>query len=300
MATISEKALKLLFPKGELAWRGMQNGTQGELAEGLAIQIERDRQSGKNIVNDFYPSTTTLQKEWEEVFRLPSGELLTVEQRAKRLEASFSKIAPGSFDGMNEIYELSGLDVIARPLIPGEDPRIIATTSQGASESLVPTFQFDTNYGINNRYGANSIYGKFSYPLKPAPSIVYHTIFGEAKYGLESIFGDFTETFGTVQPKIFADGRPGIPVKNYISKYGKMRYGNISTSSRYGNFEGFLETDPILTIPDDVWTWAMIYIIEDSSGNFAQIPIELKEAFEFITYKNKPEFMWGISRVEYV
>lgn len=300
MATISERALKLLFPKGEIAWAGMQNGTQSELVAGLAIQIERDRQAGKDIVNDFYPSTTTLQKEWEEVFRLPSGELLSQSQRAKRLDAAWSRIAPGSFDGMNEIYALSGLDVIARPLVPGEDPRIIATTSKSASEGFIPTFTFDTNYGTNNHYGANAIYGKFSFPLKPAPSIVYHTIFGEATYGLESIYGDFTETFGIITPKIFADGRPGIPVKNYLSKYGKMKYGQLNASSRYGNFQGFLETDPILTIPDDVWTWAMIYIIEDSNGDFAQIPIELKEAFEFITYKNKPEFMWGISRVEYV
>ncbi|MCK5641515.1 MAG: hypothetical protein KAJ19_11990, partial [Gammaproteobacteria bacterium] len=124
--TLTERAYKSAHPTGEIAWKGMTAGEMREISDGLAIQAERDRQDGKEIVTDFFPYMTTLQKEWEEVFRLPSGELLTVEQRTARLIAEWSKLSPGSFDGTNEIYALSGIPVVARPLEPGEDPRVIA------------------------------------------------------------------------------------------------------------------------------------------------------------------------------
>ena len=260
--TILEKSLASTFPTGEIAWDGMQNGTMRKISDGLAVQVERDRQNGKSIITDFFPETTTLTKEWEETFRLPNGELLTASQRKARLIATWTKKSPATYSEMNEIYALSGFNIIARPLLPTEDPRVIATTD-------VDVLYWDTKCGVS-RTGPNTRTGAF------------------------------TIDTGTVPPIIFADGRPGESVKNYITKCGVSRTGEISNSSRCGNFEGSRVLPPVIVIPNDDWTWPLIYILEDESGDFAQIPVELKEAYEFLTYKMKPNFMWAISRVEYI
>lgn len=259
MDKVIEKSIKSLFPKGQIAWSGMDNGTMEEISDGIAIQAERDRQDGKSIVTDFYPSTTTLLAEWEETYRLPSGELLTTEQRIARLQAVWSRREVGSFDGQNEMYELSGIPVVARPLIPGEDPRIIAGTQ---------------------------------------PDIdIFTSVFDDMVFGVDSVFGGFETVTGETGARIFADGRPGDPAINYTTVFGDIVFG---VDSVFGDFEGS-RLDPIeLTIPDDTWTWPLIYIIEGADGEFAEVPIELQQAYEFLTYKNKPEFMWAISRVLYV
>lgn len=229
MANIIEKAYVSVFPHGKIAWDGMGNGTERELSDGIAVQAERDRQAGKDIVNNFFPDSTELQKEWEEVFKLPSGEVLTKEQRLKRLIASFSKSpSTASFDGQNNIYNLSGLEVIARPLKPGEDPRVLAEKTDA---------------------------------------------------------------------HILADGRPGLTELNYITVCGSARCGSTSSSSRCGNFEGTRELGLNLSIPNDEWTWPLIYVIEGEWGGFASVPPELKDAFYFLTYKSKPIFMWAIANV---
>lgn len=262
--TLTEKSYKSLYPKGQIAWKGMQTGgVMRQISDGISIQAERDRQAGKDIVNNFFPGATALIKEWEEVFKLPSGELLTQSQRLSRLMASFSKQpSPASFDGMNEIYALSGIPVIARPLVPGEDPRVIAESDQDVLE--------------------------------------YTSVFGGSVFGPNTVFGGFETIPGTAGTKIYADGRSGNEAKNYTSVFGPSAFGDLSDSSRFGNFEGSRLDPPDLTIPDDDWTWSMIYIIEGSGGDFAQVPAELKEAFEFLTYKSKPLFMWAISRVVFV
>jgi len=259
MDKVIEKSLKSLFPTGEIAWSGMSDGTMRELSDGIAIQLERDRQNGKSIVTDFYPSTTTLQTEWEDTFRLPAGEILTAEQRTARLKAVWSKDEIASFDGMNKMYALSGIPVVARPLIPGEDPRIIAGTQ---------------------------------------PDIdIFTSVFNDVVFGVEATFGEFKTVTGSTGARIFADGRPGDPALNYTSVFNDVVFG---VDALFGEFNGS-RLDPIeLTIPDDTWTWPLIYIIESVDGEFAEIPIELQEAYEFLTYKNKPNFMWAISRVLYV
>lgn len=262
--TIAEKSLASTFPKGEIAWEGMQSGVQREINDGLAIQINRDRLNGKAIITDFFPFMTTLIKEWEDTFRLPTGEFLTQAQRIARLLASWTKKSPATYTEMNEIYALSGIPVVARPLESGEDPRTIA------------------NSGID--------------------ILVYETVTGIARTGQlseSSRTGAFTIIPGTTDPIVMADGRPGDAITNYITVTGVARTGQLSTSSRVGAFEGSRLIPPNPTIPDDDWTWGMIYIIEGSDGDFAQVPIELREAFEFLTYKIKPQMMWAIARVEY-
>jgi hypothetical protein len=261
--TITEKSYKSLYPTGEIAWRGMRAGTMREISDGLSIEAGRNRENGKAIITDFFPYLTTLQKEWEETFRLPSGELLTQEQRKNRLIEAWMKTDVASFDGMNEMYLLSGINVVARPLEPGEDPRVIA-------DSDIDVKVWDSVTGLNTVTGPNTRTGAFT--IIP----------------------------GTAETTIFADGRPGSVAKNYITVCGVSRTGQLSTSSRCGNFEGSRLDPPDLTIPDDQWTWSMIYIIEGADGEFAQVDERLKDAFIFLTYKNKPNFMWAISRVEYV
>lgn len=261
--TLTERSLKAAQPTGQIAWKGLNGGSQGEISDGIAIQLERDRQNGKAIITDFFPFLTTLQKEWEEVFRLPSGELLTQDQRTARLLAAWDKRSPASFDGTNEIYLLSGLNVIARPLEPGEDPRDIADSDQDV-------IVYDSVTGLNTVTGPNTRTGAFT--IIP----------------------------GTAETRIFADGRPGIVAKNYITVCGTSRTGQLSLTSRCGNFEGSRLDPPLITIPDDTWTWALIYIIEGPDGEFAQVPAELRDAFDFLTYKIKPQFMWAISRVEFI
>ena len=112
--------------------------------------------------------------------------------------------------------------------------------------------------------------------------------------------GGFATIPGTATVEIFANGRPGESKLNYITVCGAARCGQLSNSSRCGNFEGSRIDPPEIIIPDDVWTWPLMYVIEREDGEYAQIPIELKEAFEFLTYKIKPLFMWALARVEYV
>ena len=263
--TLTEKSLKSLFPTGDLAWGGMTNGVMREISDGLSQQIERDKENGTKILADFFPSTTTLLEEWEHTFRLPTGQSLTDEQRIARLEASWAKISPAAFSNTNILYALSGFGIIARPLLPSEDPRDIASTGDSINK-------FVTVCGVA-RCGTLS-----------------HT----------SRCGGFDVVPGTAEVMVFANGRPGEVAKNYITVCGTARCGSISNSSRCGNFEGSRVDPPEITIPDDVWTWPLIYILERADGEFAQIPIELKEAYEFLTYKLKPLFMWALSRVEYV
>jgi len=263
--TISEKAISSLFPKGEIAWEGMSGGTQKEISDGLAVQMERDRINGENIVKDFFPETTTFLEEWEFTFRLPTGELLTDEQRIARLNAAWTKKSPAAYTLMNEIYALSGFDVIARPLDPAEDPRVIANTDVDIRTNLCKC--------------------------------------GAARCGQlseSSRCGSFEVDKGTESPIIFGDGRPGEIVSNYITKCGVSRCGLLQTSSLCGNFQGSRFLPANFIIPDEVWTWPLIYILERSDGEFAQVPIELQDAYDFLTLKIKPNLMWAISRVEYV
>jgi hypothetical protein len=255
MDNLIEKTLKSLFPTG-FTWIGMMSGVMREISDGLSVQANRDYQDGKSIVTDFYPTTTTLFNEWEETYRLPAGELLTDTQRRDRLKAVWSREEVASFDGMNHMYELSGIPVIARPLVPGEDPRVIAEAK--------PVFD------------------------------VFTSVFGEIVFGVDSVFGGFSEIEADFVPTIFADGRPGDPANNYLTVFGDVVFG---IDTVFGSFEGGRLDPPKLIIPDDTWTWPLIYIIEGLDGNFAEIPIELKEAYEFLTYKNKPNFMWAISKV---
>jgi len=226
--SISEKSLASTFPIG-FTWDGMAIGVMRELSDGLSIQIERDRQEGIKIKTDFFPYTTEFLEEWEFTFGLPIGKDLTDEQRVSRLVASWQKLPPGTYTGTNFLYALSGLDIIARPLLPTEDPRIIAEE---------------------------------------------------------------------VDSQIFANGRQGIVSKNYITVCGLSRCGNISNSSRCGNFEGSKILPPIIGIPDDNWTWPLIYILEDKAGGPAFILENQLDSFLFLTYKIKPLFMWAIAKYQ--
>lgn len=263
--TVSEKSISSLFPEGEATWSGMEDGTQKEFSDGLAAQIERDRENGEEIKKDFFPDTTTQFTEWGDVFRLPSLSSLSDSQKRDLLTATWRKISPATYTGMNQIYELSGFDLIARPLLPTEDPRDIATSDEDVK--------------------------------------IYLTVAGAARTGQlseSSRTGAFEIIPGTSSPVVFANGRPGDLVKNYITKCGVSRTGQLSNSSRCGNFEGSTIDPPDIIIPDDDVWWPLIYIIEGKDGEFAQVPVELKEAYEFLTYKIKPLFMWAISRVVYV
>lgn len=227
--TVSEKALSSTFPRGQVAWSGMNSGVQRQLSDGLSTKIERERINGENIRNDFFPKTTELFNEWENTFRLPTGEYLTDQQRRERLDASWSKESSASFSGMNNIFAKNGLNVIARPISSGEDPRTITDVDM-----------------------------------------------------------------------IFANGRPGESIKNYLAKCGAMRTGLLSQSSRCGAFSGSIILPPVVVVPDDPWTWPLLFVIEGDSGAIGEIPYQLKDAFEFLVYKIKPLFMWAISRVIYV
>jgi hypothetical protein len=255
-----EKAIKANFPTGP-AYAGLESGVMAELNNGLAVQVERDRQEAIKILSDFMPCSTSLVSEWEETFKLSTGIPLTMKQRAKRLAAAWSHISPGSFNGMNEIYRLSGLDCIARPLRPGEDPRVIATTD------------FDR--------------------------VIYNSVCDiDTRCGAQTVCGDSYFIGATADVRVLADGRPGNQEKNFIIQCGSQT--TCGTHSICGDFNGYNIIDPELTIPDETWTWPLIYIVEDASGNFAQIESELKDAFDFLTYKMKPEFMWVIVRVAFV
>lgn len=264
MSNVAEKSLISLMPKGEIAHDGLKNGNQRKILNGISAQLNNDRLKGKSILTDFFPETTTQLEEWERVFRLPSGELLTSDQRKARINSAWNKIPPGTFDGMNKIYELSGLNCIARPLLPGEDPRELSEGSITAKKYITTTGNAKTgNLSDLSRCGAYIIYGDT---------------------GLA----------------VLGDGRPGELSINYTTVCNISRCGQLSTTSRCGNFEGYTQNDPYFPILDIEWSWPLIYVIEAPDGNYAQIPTELRDAFYFLTLKNKPLFMWAIARVEYV
>lgn len=264
MSNVTEKSLTSLMPKGEIAHRGLKNGNQRKILNGISTQFNNDRLKGKSLLTDFFPETTTQFEEWERVFRLPSGELLTDEQRKARINASWNKIPPGTFDGMNKIYELSGLDCIARPLLPGEDPREIA-------DGAITSKKYITTAG-------QAVTGELSDYSRCGAYLIY----------------------GSTGLAVLGDGRPGELSINYITVCNHSRCGQLSTTSKCGNFEGYTLKDPFFPILDVEWSWPLIYIIESPGGGFAQIPEEMKDAFYFLTLKNKPLFMWAIARVEYV
>ncbi|MCK5617245.1 hypothetical protein KAR91_86070 [Candidatus Pacearchaeota archaeon] len=228
MNSLTKKSLTSLFPSGP-AWLGKRTGVTSEQNDGISIQMERDRQDGKDIILDFFPSSTALIAEWEYVFRLPYSPSMTDDQRKARLIAAWNKAAVATYTLINESYALSGIPVVARPLDAGEDPRLI---------------------------------------------------------------DDFDQ--------IFVNGSLGNLYKNYIGACGIMGCGDISPSSFCGAFAGTTEVPKTITIPDDNRYWPLIFVLEDIGGGVAQIPGELRQAYEFLTWKNKPLFMWGISRADYV
>ncbi|MHA1379306.1 MAG: hypothetical protein ACTSRG_13060 [Candidatus Helarchaeota archaeon] len=228
MSDITNNALKNLMPDGP-TWEGKDTGLIKEQIAGMAVQMKRDRQDGKNILNDFFPIDTNLLVEWEYAFALPFNSELTDEQRRARLVAAWNKEAVASYSLINKDYARSGIPVIARPLEETEDPRLITDYDQ-----------------------------------------------------------------------IFVNGSMGELFLNYIGACGIMHCGDIEESSFCGTFEGTVEVPKSVTIPDDNRYWPLIFVLEDEGGGKAQIPGELKQAYEFLTWKNKPLFMWGISRVDYV
>lgn len=228
MENLAGKTLKTLIPSGP-SWIGKNTGAMSEQVSGLSVQLERDRQDGKSIVSDFFPTDTTLISEWEYVFRLPASPGLSLIQRRDRLKAAWNKEAVASYSLLNADYARSGIPVVARPLSGAEDPRLI---------------------------------------------------------------NDFDQ--------IFVNGSLGGLFLNYIGACGIMHCGDIEESSHCGTFSGTIEVPVSVTIPDDNKYWPLIFVLEDIGGGVAQIPGELKQAYEFLTWKNKPLFMWGISRASYV
>jgi len=258
--TVSAKSLKTLFPTGP-EWEGMTAGVMRELSDGIAVQAERDRENAKKILSDFFPESSTIVDEWEAVFRLPSGQFLTASQRAARLASAWRGVAPGSYTGMNEIFQLSGLAVKARPLAPGEDPRVLAAYSELKIKWL-------TKCGTAYRCGLNSRCGE-----KEIIQV-------------------------TQRPVVFANGRRGNEVKNRIIRCSATT--RCGLNSRAGEYRGYVITPIQITIPANELYWPMIFVIEGYGGDFANVPAVLKTAFEFTTYKIKPLFMWAITRVSYV
>lgn len=228
MSDFTRRSVTSLFPTGP-AWEGKKSGVMSEQIAGVSEQIERDRQDGKSIITDFFPSESNLLNEWEYVFRLPFNESLSVEQRRARLVAAWNKEAVASYSGLNADYARSGIPVVARPLGETEDPRLINDYDQ-----------------------------------------------------------------------IFVNGSFGRIFLNYICACGIAYTGEVQESSFCGAFAGSTELPTIVTIPDDNKYWPLIFVLEDAGGGVAQIPGELKEAYQFLTWKNKPLFMWGISRATYV
>lgn len=258
--TIAAKSLKSLFPSGP-EWQGMTAGVMREVSDGIAVQVERDRENAKKILSDFFPNSSTIVDEWESVFRLPSGKFLTASQRAARLASAWRGVAPGSYTGMNEIYRLSGLNVKARPLAPGEDPRVLAAYTELKIKWLSVT-------GLNARCGLNTRCG-------------------------EKEIIQVTE-----KPVVYANGRRGNELKNRIIRCSATT--RCGLNSRAGEYRGYIITPITITIPANEKYWPLIYVIEGFGGDFANVPAVLRTAFEFTTYKIKPLFMWAIARVSFV
>jgi|WetSurMetagenome_2_1015567.scaffolds.fasta_scaffold23308_2 uncharacterized protein YmfQ (DUF2313 family) len=261
--TIAEKSLASCYPTGP-EWEGVENGVMREQIAGCAVQLERDRQAAIKILSDFMPYSTTLVDEWEKTFALPQNADMTLTQRAARLVATWKHISPSSFDGINEIYQLSGFNVTARPLKPTEDPRILAA-------NLNKYWQYVDHCGDLNAHCGD----------------------------LTAQCGDYEELPLIPIPRIFADGRHGTVEKNFTDHCGDLTARCGDLTAQCGDYSGYNINDPAVIIPDDIWTWGLIYIIDDGSGGFANIPSYLKTAYEFLTLKIKPLFMWAISRINY-
>lgn len=94
---------------------------------------------------------------------------------------------------------------------------------------------------------------------------------------------------------VFANGAPGFVINDYECVNGLAILG--SDSSHLAKYEGTAEYFAPITIPDDSAQWGMIFVIEATDGGIAVIADDLKSSFEFLIYKHKPLFMFGIARV---
>ena len=289
-STISSKSLQSVFPTGP-AWDGMNDGLMRKLSDGIALQVERDRLEAIKILSDFFPDSTALVSEWESVFKLPNGSELTATQRAKRIAGAWAHISPGSYDGMNELYSLSGFDVVARPLAYGEDPRELAEIGDATiyknrcGDTSVVCGAIDIS-GVKVLGSGGNVVGANG------------SVIGEYTYDYTNRCGDYTEVV-TPDTRVFADGRPGSITTDYIARCGDTSIVCGDTDIVCGGYSGYIVEEPEITIPDDTWTWGLMYVLDDGAGGYASIPIELQSSYEFLTLKIKPLFMWAISRVYY-
>jgi len=121
--TIVSKTLKRLLPEGS-AWEGKQVGTLGNLLDGISREFERQKLLAEDLGNAIFPSKTKFIEEWESEFVLPDSPALTEDDQRARLEGRWALITLGSMqaENMEFIFALSKIDIVARPLAPGENP----------------------------------------------------------------------------------------------------------------------------------------------------------------------------------
>lgn len=121
--SIVSSTLKRLLPNG-FAWEGKKDGTLGDLLTGISKEFERQKLLAEDLGNSIFPSKTKFIDEWEHEFSLPESTALTEADRRARLEGRWALITLGSMqaENMEFIFALSLIDIVARPLAPGENP----------------------------------------------------------------------------------------------------------------------------------------------------------------------------------
>ena len=118
------KSLQSLFPDGSI-WSGKCENDFEKFLLGLSAEFERARQNGKSIVSDFFPDTTAMLDEWEEIFSLPEAQL-TDTQRQQRLSMMWFLLFNGCIQStsMEEVFEKTGIKANVRVLQPNENPLV--------------------------------------------------------------------------------------------------------------------------------------------------------------------------------
>lgn len=120
---VVKKMLQKLLPYG-FAWQGKTDGYMSQLIEGLSQEFIRLTNKAYRLGSALFPKETSYIDEWEFEFALPVAPGLSEDDKRNRLDGRWAMVTQGSMqsDNMEFIFSLSGINVVARPLAPGENP----------------------------------------------------------------------------------------------------------------------------------------------------------------------------------
>jgi hypothetical protein len=263
---VVKKMLQNLMPYG-FAWQGKTDGYMSQLLAGLSEEFTRLRDKAYRLGSALFPQTTQYIPEWEFEFALPDAPELNETDRRNRLDGRWAMVTQGSMqsDNMEFIFALSGIDLVARPLAPGENPFgyfiLDGQAFYGNLLSMYGRVQYGDGFPIaepDNQLLING--GSFNYFEDPAQAgglIPSDSDFWPMIYILEDEFGnplDLPLSYRSMLYDIIYATKPAhmwcILRVNFTSAYIFAPPGLTETRRFYWDYDGGSDTSIIYMIMD--------------------------------------------------